>query len=89
MCVYKYTGLSLVCYLENIRVKYVVNENIIPNQENDMVFSYEFEKIALQKNNNIINRGHNPPPPPPPPPGQTPPCLFLYTWTKSPPPPPP
>ena len=27
VCVYWYTGLSLVCYLENIRVRYVINEN--------------------------------------------------------------
>ena len=31
MCVYWYTGLSLVCYLENICVRYVVDENIFPN----------------------------------------------------------
>ena len=31
MCVYWYTGLSLVCYLENISVRYVVVENIFPN----------------------------------------------------------
>ena len=30
-CVYLYTGLSLACYLENIRVTYVVDENILPN----------------------------------------------------------
>ena len=28
VCVYWYTGLSLVCYLENIRDRYVGNENI-------------------------------------------------------------
>ena len=31
VCVYWYTGLSLVCYLENIRAIYVVDENILPN----------------------------------------------------------
>ena len=30
VCVYWYTGLSLGCYLENIRVRYVVDENIFP-----------------------------------------------------------
>ena len=28
VCVYWYTSLSLVCYLENIRDRYVVGENI-------------------------------------------------------------
>ena len=31
VCVYWYTGLSLACYLENIRVIYVVDVNILPN----------------------------------------------------------
>ena len=31
VCVYWYTGLYLACYLENIRVIYVVDENILPN----------------------------------------------------------
>ena len=31
VCVYWYTGLSLACYLENIRVIYVVEESILPN----------------------------------------------------------
>ena len=63
MCVYWFTGLSLACYFENIRVIHVVDENILPNsaywQENDFVFSSEFEEIALQK---ITTQ---PPPPPP------------------------
>ena len=53
VCVYWYTGLSLACYSENIPVIYVVDETILPNlfvwQENDLVFSSEFEKLALQK----------------------------------------
>ena len=53
VCVYWYTGLSLACYLENIHVIYAVDENIIQNSvclaSNDVVFSSEFEKIALQK----------------------------------------
>ena len=39
--------------LGNIRVIYVVDENILPNYvclaRNDLAFSTEFEKIALQK----------------------------------------
>ena len=31
VCVYWYTDLSFACYLENIRVIYVVDENILPN----------------------------------------------------------
>ena len=48
VCVYWYTGLSLACYLENIRVINVGNENIFQIlfvwQENDFVISSEFEK---------------------------------------------
>ena len=31
VCVYWYTGLPLVCYMENIRVIYVFDENILPD----------------------------------------------------------
>ena len=31
VCVYWYTDLSLACYSENIRIIYVVDENILPN----------------------------------------------------------
>ena len=58
MCVYWYTGLSLACFLENIRVIYVVGESILPKNvclaRNDLVFSAEFEKIALQKQQHKI-----------------------------------
>ena len=51
---------------ENICVKNVFDENILPNsvwlQENDLVFSSAFEKVALKQQNRNI-----PLPPPPPP----------------------
>ena len=51
VCVYWYTGLSLVCYLENIRV-FILSIEIFYQilfvwQENDLVFSSELKKIAL------------------------------------------
>ena len=53
MCVYWYTGLSLACYLEHIRVIYIVMkiffEILVVWQENDLVFSSNSKKIALQK----------------------------------------
>ena len=57
---------------ENIRFKNVVDENILPNswQENDLVFSSEFEKNSII-NNNIKSPLSSPPPPPPPPPPPT------------------
>ena len=49
--------MSLVCYLGNIRIIYVVDENILPNifdwQENDLVFSSEFEKKHYKKQQHI------------------------------------
>ena len=51
VCVYWYTGLSLVSYLENIRVRYVVMKYIFQImfvwQENDFGFSSDFEKLVL------------------------------------------
>ena len=60
MCVYWYTGLSLICYLENICVRYVVDENIFSKfcllgKKMVWVFRSAFEKM-------IIKNTQKPPP---------------------------
>ena len=47
VCVYWYTGLSLACYLEHIRVVYVVGENILSCSV--CLASSGFEKIEFTK----------------------------------------
>ena len=50
VCVYWHTGLSLVCYLENIRIIYGVNENILSNS----VCLARFGVLALNSRKNSI-----------------------------------